>query len=138
MPTREKGFAICVENRGAEDLEIRKVYRVLHDKGAAATGYMRVIDESGEDYIYPAHYFVSVELPHKAKRAWTANRSLVEDGNDPGKISYALISSAPGAQYKMAGTLCETSGRVYSFSPEAAYVESTRCSTQGMQPRHRL
>jgi len=35
MATREKGYALCVENRGAEDLEIREVYRVLHDKGAA-------------------------------------------------------------------------------------------------------
>ncbi len=75
MPTREKTFAICVENRGAEDLDIRKVYRVLHDKDAAATGYVRVIDESGEDYLYPADYFVFVELPQKAKRAWTATRS---------------------------------------------------------------
>ena len=75
MPTREKGFAICVENRGAEDLDIRKVYRVLHDKDAAATGYVRVIDESGEDYLYPADYFVFVELPQKAKRAWTARSS---------------------------------------------------------------
>jgi hypothetical protein len=74
MPTREKGFAICVENRGAEDLDIRKVYRVVHDKDAAATGYLRVIDESGEDYLYPADYFVVVELPQKAKRAWTARR----------------------------------------------------------------
>ena len=74
MPTRAKGFVICVENRGADDLEVRKVYRVLHDKDAAATGYMRVIDESGEDYLYPAHYFVAVELPQKAKRAWTASR----------------------------------------------------------------
>ncbi|MGH7303164.1 MAG: hypothetical protein ACRELZ_07740 [Candidatus Rokuibacteriota bacterium] len=72
MPTREKGFVICVDNRGAEDLEVRKVYRVLHDKDAAATGYVRVIDESGEDYLYPADYFVFVELPQKAKRAWTA------------------------------------------------------------------
>jgi hypothetical protein len=72
MPTREKGFAVCVENRGAEDLDIRKVYRVLHDKDAAATGYVRVIDESGEDYLYPADYFVFVELPQKAKRAWSA------------------------------------------------------------------
>lgn len=78
MPTREKGFAICVENRGAEDLDIRKVYRVLHDKAAAATGYVRVIDESGEDYLYPASYFVFVELPQKAKRAWTATRSLAK------------------------------------------------------------
>ena len=78
MTTREKGYALCVENRGAEDLEIRKVYRVLHDKGAAATGYVRVIDESGEDYLYPAAYFVSVELPQKAKRAWTVNRGLAK------------------------------------------------------------
>jgi len=78
MPTREKGFAICVENRGAEDLDVRKVYRVLHDKNAAATGYVRVIDESGEDYLYPADYFVFVELPQKAKRAWTATRSLAK------------------------------------------------------------
>jgi hypothetical protein len=70
MPTREKAFAICVDNRGAEDLDIRKVYRVLHDKDAAATGYVRVIDETGEDYLYPADYFVFVDLPQKAKRAW--------------------------------------------------------------------
>jgi hypothetical protein len=74
MPTREKGFAICVENRGAEDLDVHKVYRVLHDKDAAATGYVRVIDESGEDYLYPADFFVFVKLPQKAKRAWTVTR----------------------------------------------------------------
>jgi len=74
MLTRETGFALCIENRGAEDLEIRKVYRVLPDKAAAATGYVRVIDESDEDYLYPADYFVGVNLPPKAKRAWTVTR----------------------------------------------------------------
>jgi hypothetical protein len=74
MPTHGRRFAICVENRGAEDLDVRKVYRVLPDKNAAATGYVRVIDESGEDYLYPADYFVFVELPQKAKRAWTVTR----------------------------------------------------------------
>jgi hypothetical protein len=49
MASRETAFAFCIENRGAEDLEIRKVYRILQDKAAAATGYVRVIDESGED-----------------------------------------------------------------------------------------
>jgi hypothetical protein len=78
MPTREKGFAVCVENHGAEDLELRKVYRVMQDKDATATGYVRVIDESGEDYLYPADYFVFVELPQKVKRAWTATRSLAK------------------------------------------------------------
>ena len=76
MATRETRFAICVENVGAEDLEVRKVYRVLPDDGAAATRYMRVIDESGEDYLYPAKYFVFVELPQKAKRAWKATKGL--------------------------------------------------------------
>ena len=75
MPTRDRQFVICVENRGAEDLEVRKVYRALHDKEAAATGYVRVVDESGEDYLYPANYFVFVTLPPKAKRAWTTTRS---------------------------------------------------------------
>ena len=75
MSTREKRFAICVDNRGAGDLDIRKVYRVLQDKDAAATGYVRVIDESGEDYLYPADYLVIIELPQKAKRAWTATRN---------------------------------------------------------------
>ena len=75
MPTRKNGFVICVDNRGAEDLVVRKVYRVLHDKDAAATRYVRVIDESGEDYLYPADYFVFVELPQKAKRAWAEARS---------------------------------------------------------------
>ena len=77
MPTGETGFALCIENRGADDLEIRKVYRVLPDKAAASTGYIRVIDESGEDYLYPGDYFVSVEVPQKARRAWTTPRRSV-------------------------------------------------------------
>jgi hypothetical protein len=74
MPTRETGFALCITNRGADDLEIRKVYRTVPDKAAAATGYLRVIDESGEDYLYPDDYFVLVELPPKAKRVWAGTR----------------------------------------------------------------
>ena len=74
MKTREQGFAICVENRGADDLDLRKVYRVLRDENAATNGYVRVIDDSGEDYLYPAAYFVFVDLPQQAKRAWTLAR----------------------------------------------------------------
>ena len=85
MPTRETRFAICVENRGAEDLDVRKIYRVLPDRDAAATSYVRVIDESGEDYLYPADYFVFVELPQKAKRAWKAGdgRAKRSSSNKP-------------------------------------------------------
>ena len=46
-----------------EDLEARKVYQVLRDPDAAREGYIRVIDESGEDYVYPSDLFVAVRLP---------------------------------------------------------------------------
>ena len=61
-------YAICIENDGAEDLEVLKVYRVLPDKAAAAEGHVRVIDESGEDYLYPEGFFVLIDLPAKATR----------------------------------------------------------------------
>lgn len=56
-------FVLCIRNGGADDLEPRKIYQVLTDRAAAREGYVRVIDESGEDYVYPADYFVPVRLP---------------------------------------------------------------------------
>ena len=56
-------FALCVEDGGMEDLEARKVYQVLPDREAGREGYVRVIDESGEDYMYPSDLFVLVKLP---------------------------------------------------------------------------
>jgi hypothetical protein len=56
-------FALCVENGGQEDLEARKLYQVLPDREAAREGYIRVVDESGGDYIYPSDLFVPVRLP---------------------------------------------------------------------------
>ena len=50
-------FALCVEDDGMEDLEVRKVYQVLPDREASREGYVRVIDESGEDYLYPISHF---------------------------------------------------------------------------------
>ncbi|MBI2087821.1 MAG: hypothetical protein HYT78_03645 [Deltaproteobacteria bacterium] len=72
MKRDKKQFAICVRNEGAEDLEIRKVYQILPDARAAKDKYIRVIDESGEDYLYPADYFVPLELPREAERALSA------------------------------------------------------------------
>ena len=69
MKQHKRQLAICIRNKGAEDLEIRKVYRVLPDARAAKDGLIRVIDESDEDYLYPADYFVPVELPREAERA---------------------------------------------------------------------
>jgi hypothetical protein len=56
-------FALCVEDGGMEDLEARKLYQILPDRDAAREGYIRVVDESGEDYIYPSDLFVPVRLP---------------------------------------------------------------------------
>ncbi len=60
---------LCVENRDCEDLERRKIYQVLPDDEASKEGYLRVIDESGEDYLYPESYFILLQLPRKAKEA---------------------------------------------------------------------
>jgi hypothetical protein len=56
-------FAICVANEGYDDLEVWKVYQVLPDPKGAEVGCLRVIDESGEDYLYPADRFVVVDFP---------------------------------------------------------------------------
>jgi hypothetical protein len=59
-------FAICINNSGyPASLELYKVYRVLSDEVAEAGGDMRVIDESGEDYLYPSERFVLIDLPQK-------------------------------------------------------------------------
>ena len=56
-------FAVCVANQGYDDLEMWKVYQVLADAKASGLGCVRVIDESGEDYLYPADRFVPVAFP---------------------------------------------------------------------------
>ena len=69
---RKKCFLLCVRNKGCEDLELRKLYEQLPDQKGADEGYVRVVDESGEDYLYPATQFVPVELPREAERALAA------------------------------------------------------------------
>ena len=70
MKTRKKNeikFAVCI-NGSEPDLELRKVYKVLPDEAAARDQHLRIIDESGEDYLYPASLFVFVEVPKAAER----------------------------------------------------------------------
>jgi hypothetical protein len=63
-------FAVCINNADYPvSLEVHKIYRVMPDEDAAIEGDMRVIDESGEDYLYPAEYFVFVELPREVERS---------------------------------------------------------------------
>jgi hypothetical protein len=68
----ERLFVLCIENRDCEDLEKRKIYEARPDQDAEKEGYLRIIDESGEDYLYPASYFIFVELPREAQEALRA------------------------------------------------------------------
>jgi hypothetical protein len=66
----EARFVLCVRNNGyPASLEVREVYRVLGDVQASRHRQMRVIDESGEDYLYPEEYFVPIKLPQSAEKA---------------------------------------------------------------------
>lgn len=72
MPMRStaKQFVVCLENEGYEvSLERRKIYRLLPGADAAKHRLMRVIDESGEDYLYPQRFFAPIELPQAVRRA---------------------------------------------------------------------
>ena len=62
-------YAICLKNKNSEDLVLRKLYPVLPDEKAEQEKYLRVVDESGEDYLYPADYFFVLELPQKVEHA---------------------------------------------------------------------
>lgn len=61
-------FVVCVENSGyPASLERHKIYRVVPDQDAAQEGDLRVVDESGEDYLYPAEWFAAVEVPRRVR-----------------------------------------------------------------------
>ena len=60
-------FVLCIEDKDCDDLEKRKVYQVLPDDKAEDEGYLRIVDESGEDYLYPESYFIFVELPRNVQ-----------------------------------------------------------------------
>jgi hypothetical protein len=70
MKRSELQFVVCVKNKGyTASLELRKLYQVVADETAAKLHQIRVIDESGEDYLYPAEYFGPVELPQAVEKA---------------------------------------------------------------------
>ena len=64
------GYVLCISNRRyPASLQLLKVYRSLKDDAARRDGFVRVIDESGEDYLYPKDFFVPIDLPTSARRA---------------------------------------------------------------------
>ncbi|MDT4896257.1 MAG: hypothetical protein QOH25_1334 [Acidobacteriota bacterium] len=62
-------FAICIQTNDVDLLTPRMVYQILPDESAAKSDYVRVIDNEGEDYLYPANYFILVNLPREVERA---------------------------------------------------------------------
>ena len=70
MSENVRQFAVCVRNEEYEEsLELRKIYEVLEDATAAKQGMIRVIDEEGEDYLYPRDWFLPIRLPHDIEEA---------------------------------------------------------------------
>jgi hypothetical protein len=77
MKRTDPRFVVCIKNRGyAASLELRKLYRTKPDDGAEKIGMVRVIDESGEDYLYPKEYFLPVHLPQTTQKAVLRASSL--------------------------------------------------------------
>lgn len=70
MSENIRQFAVCVRNEEHEEsLELRKIYEALEDLSAARHHMIRVIDEEGEDYLYPADWFLPIQLPHNIEEA---------------------------------------------------------------------
>ncbi len=70
MARSSRYLVVCLKNEGYDvALEKRKIYVAIPDASALKHGLMRVLDESGDDYLYPSEYFASVELPTSVRRA---------------------------------------------------------------------
>jgi len=75
MARRTGSYVVCVSNRGYRaSLVVRRIYRALSDPDGERHGLVRVIDESGEDYLFPADLFVSIEVPRKVVTAFSGAR----------------------------------------------------------------
>jgi len=74
MSSAARKFVVCLKNKGYEaSLEPRKIYQVLPDPVAAKHQQLRVIDESGEDYLYPKSFFSPIDLPQPVRKAVLAD-----------------------------------------------------------------
>lgn len=70
MTDKSKHFVVCIRNEENEhSLDLRKIYEVLDDAKAETHGMVRVIDEEGEDYLYPRTWFLPIELPQNLEEA---------------------------------------------------------------------
>lgn len=73
MSETTNSYVVCVENSGfAASLELRKIYLRLPDPRAEGDGFVRVVDESGEDYLFPSRFFAAIEVPSAVERTFAA------------------------------------------------------------------
>jgi hypothetical protein len=67
-------FAICIDDGGyVDDLKVKTVYQILPDESVAKSHYLRVVDETGEEYLYPASYFVLIDIPREVEQIFTVS-----------------------------------------------------------------
>ncbi len=83
MQRTKRRYVICLRTDGAKDLELRKLYEVIHDAASEQRGHLRVVDESGEDYLYPEEFFATVEVPEETQRALVSQDPM---GSDPPRV----------------------------------------------------
>ncbi|MGF1522615.1 MAG: hypothetical protein ACFBSF_09900 [Leptolyngbyaceae cyanobacterium] len=68
-------FVVCINNQDyPASLEVRKLYQVLEDEQATQRQMLRIIDESGEDYLYPVSYFASIQVPDSLQKIFAETR----------------------------------------------------------------
>ena len=69
-PDVQPRFAVCVKNDGYQvSLELHKIYRLVDDSTALAEGDVRIVDESGEDYLYPRDWFIMIDVPQQVEQS---------------------------------------------------------------------
>lgn len=71
FPDQNTGFVLCINAKDCDDLKQRTIYPVIADSAAQKAGFIRVVDESGEDYLYPASCFVPLDIPQSAREAFS-------------------------------------------------------------------
>ena len=72
QPAPKPRLAVCLRTDDPDLLTTRRIYCVLPDESAAESQYLRVIDNEGEDYLYPAEFFAFVDFPPKIEQALLA------------------------------------------------------------------
>jgi hypothetical protein len=91
----ETNLVVCINNQDYQaSLEVRKIYRIMPDNRAAEHPFIRVVDESGEDYLYPVAYFVPIEFPKALEAVWVhLSLANISVGAKHDRSQYGMITN---------------------------------------------